>query len=118
MEKQKNNKNADALSAREAFDKATREDLHSGSLKFTTSYISKMQLYEAVKTWVNEDPKVISAVVRDSGEHHAVDFIYDRTDLKYKSLLHDYFKPYFKSLLGDDFLLAWSLATPVTVVKM
>lgn len=117
MEKSKNSKTADNTSAREAFDKATTEDLHSGSLKFPTSYLSTMQLYEAVQTWVKEDPKVLYAVIRNSGEHHAIDFLYDRTDMKYKSLLHNYLKPYFKSVLGDDLLVGWDMANPVTVVK-
>ncbi|GAB4160549.1 MAG: hypothetical protein Fur003_4090 [Candidatus Dojkabacteria bacterium] len=105
---------------KQAFLDAKKDEILSGSLKFQQEFLSIYQLYEAVKKWCEDDKNVICATVRASGNEHAVDVRYDlgaQPEKNRNAFLHQNIKPYFKALLGEDYLHGWDYASGAVVVK-
>lgn len=108
--------------AKKAFEDARNDDLSSGSLKFTATYVSVFQLYQAAKNWVEKDNRVLSASIRVGGKNqHALDFRYDLQGLPEKlrggQTLEKVFKPFFQEEFGDDYLTGWDHSNPTFIIK-
>lgn len=104
------------------FESAMRRDFESGSLKFSSDYVSKAHLFEASSKWAKEDQRLIRASIRPGGnDQHALDFLYNTENLpessKKGSTLHKIFKPAFEKLLGGDYMVGWDYGSPTYVVK-
>ena len=99
-----------------------QETLLSGSLKFSTDYVSKQQVYEAISQWVKDDSHVLLAVIRTGGDEQiAVDFRYDGSDMQGErglgSKMISFFKEYFLPKLGDKSVVGWDFSSDAIVVK-
>jgi hypothetical protein len=105
------------------FEEARGEDVHAGAIKFSTDYVSKLTLFEAVTKWIEEDKNVLKAVIRGGGgDQIALDFIYDASSIKEDSkkggrLLDAVLKPVFERLLGADYMRGWDFSGHAVVVK-
>lgn len=104
------------------FEKAKVEDLESGSLKFSSDYVSRKQLFEAVSKWAESDVRVLRASIRPGGNsQYALDFSYDTADVpesdKRGATLHKIFKPTFEKLLGGDYMVGWDYGSATYIVK-
>ncbi len=98
------------------------EDLESGSLKFSTDYVSTQLLFEAAEKWITEDPNVQSLSIRIGGAGQlALDFRYDTSNepdnRKRGATLNKIFKPFFTEYFGDDYMVGWDYSSPTTIVK-
>jgi hypothetical protein len=105
-----------------SYEEAKQANIDSGSLKFSTDYVSTKQLYDTVCEWVNSDERVHLASIRIGGSgQHAVDFRYNIKGLPEDSIrgnLKDkVFRPFFERSLGGDYLVGWDHSTPTIIVK-
>jgi hypothetical protein len=109
------------ISINEEFEKATESSLISGNLKFSTDYVSRFQIYQALKKWIEADKAVLSAAIRSGGSSSiAVDFMYrmkDGSEEKSSQILHKVIRPFFKEALGCDAMNGWDYANSVIVIK-
>ncbi|MBI2356538.1 hypothetical protein HYV12_00560 [Candidatus Dojkabacteria bacterium] len=104
----------------EEFETSTKKGLVTGVLHFSNKYCSQIQLFSAVKKWVEEDKGVIYAsIMTGSDDFVSLNFRYDETigNKKVKSILYDFFKPLFEEKLGGDFLQAWSITRESVIIK-
>ena len=113
---------ADSKNLKEAFETSIKNGEISGMLIFSSQFISQFDVYKAIVEWSSEDKGVIYLALRfDQDNSHIVDFRYDEKqatlNIKPKSFIHDYLKPYFKEKLGDDYLKAWSVDRTAIIVK-
>ena len=104
-----------------SYENSKNDSLLSGSLRFSTQYVSYFQLYKAVTEWIKEDKNVVAAAIRGGGHGLMVlDFRYDLSEMsmdEQKAILHTVLKPVFKEKLGGDFMPSWDYSTSTNIVK-
>lgn len=93
-----------------------RTDYMSGSLVFSGEYVSKAQLVKVVEKFVKEDDAWLHAVVRNSGNDIALDFMYKADKIKREDRNAE-FKEMFEKELGGDYLNRWGYSDPAYVIK-
>lgn len=110
-------------SSKSSFEEAIArgETIVSGTLKFSTDYVSTFLLYQATLEWINSDKNLISASIRGGGSaQKALDFKYDMKNvkgIKAEAALHKIFVPFFKEKLGGDYIKGWDYSSDTILIK-
>lgn len=98
-----------------------KPDYYSGTIKFSTDYISKIQLVEACKKIADKNSAFIQLKVRTGGGSDiAVDLLFDSALLPEQELRGagvNYLREIFTQYLGGDYLKSYDLGNMTVVVK-
>jgi hypothetical protein len=101
------------------FKEDEKQNILSGAIKFSTDYVSKQQIYEAVVKWSEEDSNVKYVALRLGGtDQFAMDFRYELQDGEIKTTeMRKQIVEYFENNLQSGVVVGWDLSSPTIVIK-
>jgi len=110
--------------SKKAFEDA-QKPIFSGVFRFSSDYITKFQLFQAVSKLVEKDKRFLYASIRSGGSGtFALDFRYDLSDSPYENdpagkSVEKLFKPMFRKALGleGEVFHSWDYSSPIIVIK-